>query len=82
MAAQATEKLQELDRECSPSLTSNPTLGLSGRMTNEILVNGQNGAQADAPATSQTAGGEAEDDSDDDQEEGDGAPEAGAAGGR
>lgn len=48
------------------------------RGTNENLVNGQNGAPADAPAAGQAA--EAEVDSDDDQE--DGAPEAGAAGGQ
>lgn len=48
------------------------------RGTNDNLVNGQNGAPADAPAAGQAA--EAEDDSDDDQEEG--APEAGAAGGK
>lgn len=45
-------------------------------------MNGQNGAQADAPAAGQAASGEAEDDSDDDQEEGEGALDAGATGGR
>lgn len=44
-------------------------------------MNGQNGAKAETPAASQATPGEAEDDSDDDQEEGEGAPEAGAAGG-
>lgn len=44
-------------------------------------MNGQNGAQADAPAAGQAVPGEAEDDSDDDQEDGEGAPDAGAAGG-
>lgn len=45
-------------------------------------MNGQNGAQAGTPAAGQAAPGEAEDDSDDDQEEGEGAPDAGATGGR
>ncbi|KAJ5474971.1 Methionine aminopeptidase 2-1 [Penicillium diatomitis] len=57
MAAQATEKLEQLD------------------------LNGQNGAQADAPAAGQTVSGDAEDDSDDDdQVEGEGAADAGASG--
>jgi methionyl aminopeptidase len=49
--------------------------------TDNLQVNGQNGARADAPAAGQAASNEAEDDSDDDQEEGEGAPDAGAAGG-
>lgn len=44
-------------------------------------MNGQDGAKADAPAAGQADPGVAEEDSDDDQEEGEGAPEAGAAGG-
>lgn len=44
-----------------------------------LIVNGQNGASADAPASDQAAAGEAEDDSDDDQE-GEGAPDAGTGG--
>jgi len=49
--------------------------------THNLPVNGQKGAQADTPAAGQTASNEAEDDSDDDQEEGEGAPDTGAAGG-
>ena len=44
-------------------------------------MDGQNGTKADAPVADQAASNEAEDDSDDDQEEGEGAPDAGAAGG-
>ena len=54
---------------------------ISATWTNQIPVNGRNGAKAEAPAASQATPGEAEDDSDDDQEDGEGAPETRAAGG-